>query len=114
MSARGSQGCPSVKHALGEIQQLVIAPLTRVHLSKPDSAARGDAWQRFTHRLRDAEAQAAKDLANQGAFVAYGGEQARISYAGITATATSGLLQAAKNWRAHAQRVLNPHAGAVR
>lgn len=106
MSAARGVGCPSLRHALGEIQRLVIAPLTRVQITRPDSAARGDAWQRFNQRLREAEMQAAKDLANQGAFVAYGGEQARISYGGITATATSGLLQAAQNWRASANRTL--------
>lgn len=114
MSGADNRGQPSLKHALAMVQQMVIAPLTRIHLTRPDSMAKGDAWERFTRRLREVEAEAAKRLADQGAFVAYGGDRAQISYAGVTATATSGLLQAAKNWRTQAQRSLNAYAGAGR
>lgn len=102
MSGRDDRGCPSLEHAMGEVQRLAIAPLTRIYLTRPDSSAKGDCWQRFNARRREVEAQVAKDLADQGAFVAYGGEEARISYAGITATSTAGLFGAAKNWRTRA------------
>lgn len=102
MSAPRTRGCPSLQHAMGEVQRLAIAPLTRVELTRPDAMARGQAHVAFKARRLEVETQVAKDLADQGAFVAYGGEEARISYAGITATSTAGLFGAAKNWRTRA------------
>ena len=106
MSAAGTRGQHSLRHAMGEVQLLAITPLTRLHVTAPDAMAKADAHIRFKARKMEIEGQVAKALADQGAFVAYGGEQARISYAGITATSAAGLLEAAKHWRLRATRAL--------
>lgn len=96
---------------MGEVQRLAIGPLVRLQLCAPDSMARGDAHVRFKARKLEIEGEVAKALADLGAFVAYGGTESRISYAGVTASSTQSLLEAVQRWRATAQRSL---AGAGR
>lgn len=104
MSGVDTRGQPSLRHAMAEVQRLAIAPLTRVELTRPDAMARGDAHVAFKARRLEVEGEVAKALADLGAFVAYGGLQARISFAGVTGSSTQGLLEAAKHWRRGAQQ----------
>lgn len=110
MSARDQSGCtrgqPSLRHATGEVQRLAIGPLVRLQLSAPDAMARGDAHVRFKARKLEVEGEVAKALADLGAFVAYGGTESRISYAGVTASSSQGLLEAVRRWRTTAQYAL--------
>lgn len=100
------RGQPSLRHAMGEVQRLAIAPLVRLQLSAPDSMARGDAHVRFKARKAEVESEVAKALADLGAFVAYGGTESRISYAGVTATSRQSLLDAVRRWRTTAQHAV--------
>ncbi len=94
-------GVVSLRHAVGEVEKLALAPMVRVQHSMPRGFG-GSAFAAWDERRREVDEQAAKSLANLGAFVAYGAGEARLSYAGVSSTSTMGLFQAVRNWHSAA------------
>ncbi len=106
-----TRGQPSLRHALGEVQRLAIAPLTRLYLTAPVAEVQADSHAEWKARRTQIEGEVARALADQGAFVAYGGTENRISYAGITASSSQTLFQAVKNWRQLATQAIGRGEG---
>lgn len=95
-----------LKQALALVERKGIASLKRVAATRPDIAARGDAWQLWTTRRHEVDIDVAKALAAEGAKISIDTQGARIRYGGISASSTMGLLGALNNWRAQAEKRL--------